>query len=735
MRYAGLFLLMVAEPLVGSNVQLLTQLPNSAVSKGIQLDSSGNIYLAGYFVPPAQKGPNDFRDAFVAKVSADGSQILYFKALGGSSSDAASALMVGADGSVYVTGSTSSIDFPTTAGAMQPKYGAAIIFPESPPAQTFLVKLDASGTIVYGSYLGGAAFSVGTGLTLDSAGNLLLTGNGGSGLPGTTGAVAGQLDGWVMKLDPALAKVLLVINGYGGGLIALDQQANIYIAGAESAGTVFGLTSLPAGGFQSSHAARFCFQSSGPSGFALNCSYQYVAKFDPAGTKLQWATYITGTYGAIAAGIAVDSQGNVSVAGTTNSDDYPVTPGAFQTAYMPATPPPPNGVPTVTAPPATGFVTRVNATGTALLWSTYFGGSYADHITGMSVTSAGDILISGRAGSTDFPVLAGTPDGCRPGANQVLGFVARMSADGKTAGPAQPIYGAPDCLYGNCNTQVNYQTGWPIAARSDGGAVAAGINGAVAAIDFASNSRMACVADPADNAQLRAVAPGQLLSIFGTDLASATPFIPTGAVTGLGVTFNGTPAPILYTSAQQINVQVPYEIAGASTVRLQVTGSQTTLPLSESRTLDVVARQPAALLAPAALLSIYPGYTVCGGTFGLGEAVVAVNADGTLNDCTNPAPAGSTVTIYVDGLGQVTPAQSTGAITPAPAVNIAPALSVTLPSTASVITATVPGVLSGITAAKVQLPAGIKGPVLSLRLSVGGVAMREQVLVWIRPSP
>jgi uncharacterized protein (TIGR03437 family) len=118
-----------------------------------------------------------------------------------------------------------------------------------------------------------------------------------------------------------------------------------------------------------------------------------------------------------------------------------------------------------------------------------------------------------------------------------------------------------------------------------------------------------------------------------------------------------------------------------------------------------------------------------------GEAAVAVNADGRLNDCTNPAAAGSVVTIYFDGLGQVTPAQSTGGITPGPAVAITPAVSVNSgPLATAVATTTVPGVLTGVNQVKVQLPAG-STVTLVMTLLVGNTSMREnRILVWTRPN-
>ena len=220
--------------------------------------------------------------------------------------------------------------------------------------------------------------------------------------------------GFVLKLNAGLSMVLLSIYGYGGGRIALDGQTNIYLAGSaqpavtSTTALVLTLPTFAAGAFQTTHDARFCYTlgggPGGPGG-SYPCRYQYVAKLNPTGTPL-WATYVTGTYGAIVGGMAVDSAGNVIVAGTTYSDDYPVTPGVFQTAYAAAAPaiPVPAGSTFSAPPPSTGYATKVNATGTGLIWSTYFGGSYADEITGMAVRTNGRYF---RVGQGRFQRFAG----------------------------------------------------------------------------------------------------------------------------------------------------------------------------------------------------------------------------------------------------------------------------------------------------------------------------------------
>jgi len=160
--------------------------------------------------------------------------------------------------------------------------------------------------------------------------------------------------------------------------------------------------------------------------------------------------------------------------------------------------------------------------------------------------------------------------------------------------------------------------------------LAAGVNGHLAAVDFSAESRVACLTDPADNSQLAAVSPGQIVSIFGTDLTPA-------------VSFDEVAAAIIYASPQQINVQVPAETASHATSQLQV--------VSETQPVAVVAQQPTYLLTAGAFLSPFAGMSVCGDNVAFGEAAHAINPDGTLNDCTNPAPAGSLVTVFLNGLG------------------------------------------------------------------------------------
>ena len=141
---------------------------------------------------------------------------------------------------------------------------------------------------------------------------------------------------------------------------------------------------------------------------------------------------------------------------------------------------------------------------------------------------------SSRAGSSDL-VLVDTPDGCRP-------YDASARA-------TQLVQGAPDCLYWSCLAGLAmYQSGWPLGAPPGRNGGCGGIQ-RHAGINRFHSSRLACLTDPADNAPLRSVAPGQLISLFGADLAAAAPYIPPGGVAQssntFGVFLNGILAPIL----------------------------------------------------------------------------------------------------------------------------------------------------------------------------------------------
>jgi len=611
---------------------MLPPLPNGATAHAVQLDAAGNIYLAGSV-------PQNGGDAFVAKLSPDGSQILYWTVLSGSANDSASAIALGPDGSAYVTGTTASADFDTTPGSMQPAQGYKGL-------QAFAARLDPSGKVAWSTYIGGSAESQGKAIVVDSSGRVYMTGQTyPAGTPANSlQALYYDSTGFILVMDAKGTRALIAINGFGGSAIALDAQGNIYAAGSFASP----VTTTP-GAFQISAANTICAASNFG---ATPCFYQHIAKFDPSGEQLIYGTYLTGHFGASPVAMVVDADGSLFVVGNTPSPDYPTTPGAYQPQYLyyPTVQILVHGFSQLTS---SGYITKLNASGTELIWSTFFSGSTygnGDGITGMALDQSGNVVLTGFAETSDLPGLWTTPVASRPGTSQqpYAGFVARLSPDGVKLSPTQLL------------PPGNGSLATAVALRADGSAV---IAPQLAAVRLSDPPRIASITDT-DNTRLVRVAPGQLLTLYGTKLSPPRDAQPSGtyptSFNGMTVTFNGMGAPILYAAGDQVNLQVPYEIAGQSEVTMQVTSQFGDPPMSESFFLGVVERQPSVLLSPANFTG-----PLFGADCGQGAPCrqpLALNADGTLNSSDSPAASGSTVTIFLNGVGLTGPALATGVI-------------------------------------------------------------------------
>jgi uncharacterized protein (TIGR03437 family) len=696
---------MCAIPLVCGTVQQLPALPHGATAQALQVDAAGTIYVAGSLTPESPKSTGDTSDAFVAKLSPDGSQVLYFTVLGGSGADAAMVLAVGSDDSVYVTGTTSSSDFPVTNGALQTAYGGKM-------GQAFAAKLNPGGTTVYATYIGGTADTSGAGAAVDGAGDAFVLGVGQpTGVAAIVGGDTSTLGGFVVKLDPAGSKILMGFAGVGGEYMAIDGEGNVYLVGGSL--QVFTPPFTP-GAFQNRQDFAAC---GGDSFFGLPCFAEYVAKVDATGTQLIYLTGLNGTYGATPAGIAADEQGNAIVAGSTNSPDFPVTPDTFESVYAPAIPsffssfgP---SVPNV-VPPTTGFIAKLNATGSALVWSTFFGGSTSDAIGAMALDSAGGVVIAGEAGSTDFPGTEDAPAGCRPSAIEEVGFAARLSADGTSILPSQLLYGAVVYAYG----AVEQAGPIAVASAATGSVVELEKSGAIRSGNLFTPSRLACVTDPADNVQLASVSPGQDISVFGTELATpsvtsgGTPIAPSNAV---AATFDGNSATILYTSTGQVNVQVPAAIAAETSTVMEMTDPATTPPLDGTLALGVTAQQPSVFLTADGLAGAYASCLPAVAA----PAAVALNADGSLNSPINPAAAGSKVTILLNGVD----------------LSRWASLTVTGMANQNPISFTAGAPNAAVLPVSFLVPATDLNGITLSQLKVGGVAVREQFVgVCVTPS-
>jgi hypothetical protein len=380
---------------------------NSESGWGIAVDGGGNAYVAGTTREstdlPTTPGAFDtsadgFYDAFITKLNATGTALVYSTYLGGSGNDNGFALALDAADNAYVTGDTNSTDFPTTPGA----------FETSPNGNrdAFVTKLNATGSaLVYSTYLGGDGDDEGRGITVDAAGSAYVTGDGGgAAFPTTLGAfdtTPDSNDGFVTKLDPAGSTLVYstFLGGSesdGGSGIAVDATGSAYVIG-----------STQSADFPTTVGAHDTSLGGGTD--------EFVTKFDPTGSSLAYSTYLGGSGEDDGRGIAVDGTGNAHVIGLSLSTDYPTTAGAFDTT--------PNG-------DFDAVVSDLNATGSALLYSTYLGGSAGDDGNAIALDATGNAYLTGRTMSADFPTTAGAYDTTLGGDADV--WVGKLDPTGAT---------------------------------------------------------------------------------------------------------------------------------------------------------------------------------------------------------------------------------------------------------------------------------------------------------------
>jgi Bacterial Ig-like domain (group 3)/Beta-propeller repeat len=378
---------------------------NGSYGSGIAVDAAGDAYITGTTgttdfptVDPIQATNRGGNDAFITKLNPTGSALIYSTYLGGRYDDEGAGIAVDAAGDAYVTGFTYSNDFPTE-NPLQPILGnPPDTFPEA-----FVAKFNTAGSaLVYSTYLGGSGYTRGNGIAVDAAGEAYITGITNSpDFPITPGAFqpasAGELFyAFVTKLDPAGSALVYStclgggtlirngsnnVTGSGGTGIAVDAVGDAYITG-ETSTTDFPTVNP--------------FQAADDGG-----NDAFVTKLNPAGTALIYSTYLGGSGGDYATGIAVDAAGDAYVTGATATLDY--VPGTYNTNNFPTTP---NAFqPNFGGGPENAFVTELDAAGSALVYSTFLGGSGADSGTGIAVDAAGDAYLTGTAGSSDFPTV------------------------------------------------------------------------------------------------------------------------------------------------------------------------------------------------------------------------------------------------------------------------------------------------------------------------------------------
>ncbi len=379
---------------------------------GANLDQSNAIALNGeYAFITGYTGSNDYPttsgaydrnrsaisyDAFVTKLNASGSALLFSTFLGGSSTDNGISISFDRNANAIIAGVTSSNDFPTSSTAFDKSYNGN--------DDVFVTKLNFDGSALTNStYLGGTSYDVVYSLALDSNGYPCVTGETTSGdYPITSGAYDQTTDGlyrdvFVTKLNNGGSA--LVFSTFLGGsshdwgyAVAFDANRNVYVTG----GTYSSNFPTTAGAYSQTYHTYDVF----------------VTKLNYAGGYLEYSTFIGGSGTDAGHAIAVDNSGNAYITGATTSTNYPTTSDAFDQSY--------NG----------GdwdiFVTKLNASGSTLDHSTFIGGATVDICKSIAIDNSGNAYLTGYTTSSNYPTTSGAFDQSYNGNNSDV-FVTKLS--------------------------------------------------------------------------------------------------------------------------------------------------------------------------------------------------------------------------------------------------------------------------------------------------------------------
>ena len=390
---------------------LLGGIGNDVCWGRMALGDDGNPILAGVAMSadfPSTPGTHDdtfngAQDVVVLKLAGTGDALLWGTFMGGPALDSAWDVILDEAGNPIIGGSAGNVDFPTTPGAYDQTHNGG-------DADAFVAKFaGATGQLVWSSLLGGSVYEFILDIALNAAGDLTVVGNTNSpDFPVSTGAFDeshnGEFDGFVARLDASGSALLwsTYVGGSGGDeplSVLIDPDQNAVVSGetwSPNFPTTPGAYDTVMDGVQDS----------------------FVFKIDPTGSALVWSSLIGGPAGVVLGawgysgyGLALSPTGDVALATWTNDPGYPTTAGAFDETY--------NGF-------HEAVLSVLSEDGSALLYSSFFGGNLMDYPTQILYDGDGQLLMSGWMRSVDFPVGDEVCDGVASGAD---GFILRLSPD------------------------------------------------------------------------------------------------------------------------------------------------------------------------------------------------------------------------------------------------------------------------------------------------------------------
>ncbi len=626
-----LFILVTTSLVAAASNQFVARyvpIGTSGSSNLLAVDASGN-----FFVVATVQETSGFQQMRATKTNAQGNVIASFDF--GSGSDIPAGAAVDAEGNLVLVGTTYAPNFPAASPTV-----IAINYQAG-----FIVKLDSQLTkILFSTVLGGSQAASGSiennanAVALDSAGNIYVTGSTGSAnFPTTPGAfqttgptpyfdMGSPVFAFVTEVSPDGSSILYstffgsndatcigdsgclgTVGVTSGSAIAVDNTGAVVVAGGTTS------TQLPV---TPGTLGQQCNCTSMPDQIYVQSGF--LAKFAAGGKQLDWATYIPLTqfgfetdYGISITAVAIDSQGNV-VFGGSASPGLAVTKGALEATYPAAN---------SSADYGAIFVSKVDASASSYLFSTYVGeGIWESPAGALALDSQGDIWVTGGSAPSALPLPSSVP---------LLGstFLAELSADGAS------VIDAITAPAGAAGQAIVITPSGSPAALGSAGSLLLDLPGQPASLVGIQNSAGIQVSSN--------VAPYELVSLFWVGLGPANALggqVVNGALTdslgGVQVLFNNVAAPLLYVGPNQINAIVPSSVVEEDTTAVQIVTPNGTLT---GPMLSVVPSEP----------EVFQN----GPPMPPGGPAVALDQDGSLNSATNPAAAGSVVTVWATGGG------------------------------------------------------------------------------------
>jgi uncharacterized protein (TIGR03437 family) len=555
----------------------------------LQVDGQGNVIVATL-------------SGQVQKIELEGTGNSFTRSLPGTPT----ALAVDGNGDIYVAGAANAL-FPFT---------SLLYTGSSGTGGGFVAKLNgADGTLAYAAEVAGAP----TSLLVDASGQALFTMDSLSGVnvPLTPGAYSSGSGGlltslmYLERISSGGDRILLtalysgsspvcitptqcqeINGGTNGSQVMTDAQGNIWIVGTTNT------TDLPV----TPNALKSecgCSEYSGDG---------FVAEFTNDGSKLLYATYFgttpsdalssDGQDSIISA--AMDSAGHIWIVGSTNGSDLPVTSNAVQQKLSGGT---------------DGFIAEYDPATNQFLYVTYFGGTGADSITNVEIAPDGTVIFTGHSNSPALPIAAS-------GFTRGLDFLATLDPT------------TYDVTF--LTTFASGSVGTGLASAPDGSEVISGASNLATFLEpGAPTTNLYSVTNAANFLATGQVAAGELISLFGANIGPSTPatadlqsgIAPT-QLGGVRVLAGNTAIPLLYAQQDQINAIVPFDTTGQP---LTVSNGAAT---SNQAAIQLTNADPQPFSEGASFAA-------------------AINQDGTVNSQSEPAPAGSIVSVFATGFGQL----------------------------------------------------------------------------------